>query len=68
MRKFLTSGALLSSVFSVVPLIRQTSTERRRWKIVLLWVAWGIGVAVAVASVLDDIDEARENELELTGK
>lgn len=68
MRKFLTNGALLSSVFAVVPVIRQTTTERRRWKVALLWIAWGIGVAVAVASVLDDIDDAREAELELTGK
>lgn len=63
MRKFLTNGALLSAVFSVVPLLRRSSTERRRWKIVLLWVAWGISVALAVATVLDDIDEAREREL-----
>lgn len=68
MRKFLTSGAMLSSVFAVVPLIRQTATERRRWKIALLWIAWGLGVAVAVATVLDDIDEARDAELELSGK
>ncbi|MGO2110149.1 MAG: hypothetical protein ACTH31_00885 [Pseudoclavibacter sp.] len=65
MRKFLTNGAVLSSIFSVVPLIRQTATQRRKWKLTLMWIAWGIGVAVAIASVLDDIDEAREAELEL---
>ncbi|GGA64538.1 hypothetical protein GCM10011490_13970 [Pseudoclavibacter endophyticus] len=64
MRKFITNGAVLSSVFAIVPLLRQTATQRRKWKVALMWLAWGVGVAVAVASVLDDIDEAREAELE----
>lgn len=62
MRKFLTNGAVVSAVLAVVPLIRQTASQRRRWKTVLMWAAWAIGVAVAVASVLDDVDEAREAE------
>lgn len=68
MRKFITNGAVLSAVFAIIPLIRQSATQRRRWKTGLMWLAWGIGVAVAVASVLDDIDEAREVEFELTRK
>lgn len=68
MRKFLTNGALISSVIGVIPLIRQTATQRRKWKVALMWIAWGINVAVAIASVLDDIDDARDSELELEGE
>lgn len=64
MRKFFTNGALVSSIFGIVGVIRQSSTERRKWKVALLWLAWGIGVAIAVAGVLDARDEARERELE----
>lgn len=68
MRKFLTNGAVISAVFGIVPLIRAASTQRRRWKVALMWVSWGISVAVAIATVLDDIDDAREAELELGRK
>lgn len=64
MRKFITNGAVLSSIFAIVPLIKNTATQRRNWKVILMWVAWGLGIAIAIASVLDDIDEAREAELE----
>lgn len=63
MRKFITNGALISAIFGVVGVIRQTSAEQRKWRIVLLWLAWGIGVATAVAGVLDAHDDAREREL-----
>ena len=68
MRRFLFNPAVLSSVFAVVPLIKSTATQRRRWKIVLMYIAWGIGIAVAIASVLDDIDEARDEELGILTK
>ena len=64
MRKFITNGAVLSAVFGIVPLVKQTATQRRRWRTVLMWISWGVTVAIAVAGVLDDIDEARERELE----
>ena len=68
MRKFLTNGAILSAVFSIVPLIKQTATQRRKWTVILMWIAWAISVAVAVSTVLDDIDDAREAELEIVRK
>ncbi|KAB1659520.1 aminoacyl-histidine dipeptidase [Pseudoclavibacter chungangensis] len=60
MRKFLMNGAVLSSIFAVVPVIRRTSTSHRRWAVALLWIGWGIGVAVAIAGVLDDADDEHD--------
>lgn len=64
MRKFITSGAMLSSVMGFFTTLRQTSTQRRRWKTVLMWISWGLSVAIAVAAVLDERDEEREKEIE----
>lgn len=64
MRKFITSGAMLSSIMGFVTTLRQTSTQRRRWKTILMWISWGLSVAIAVAAVLDERDEERERERE----
>lgn len=63
MRKFLTNGALLSSVMGFVPTLRKASNQRRTWKSVLIWISWGLSVAIAVAAVLDERDEEREQEI-----
>lgn len=60
MRKFLLNGALISAVFSVIGVARQTAVEPRKWRAVLLWASWGLSVALAVGAVLDARDDARE--------
>lgn len=60
MRKFMMSGAVLSSLFGVVPLIRRTSNSNRRWVVALMWAAWLIGVVVAVVGVIDEEDDKGE--------
>ncbi|WP_424467353.1 hypothetical protein [Pseudoclavibacter helvolus] len=62
MRKFLTNGAILSSVFGIVSVFRQTSMETKRWRAVLIWLAWGISTALAISAVMDD---ANQKKLEL---
>ena len=62
MRKFLTNGAILSSVFGIVGVVRQTSMETKRWRAVLVWLAWGISTALAISAVMDD---ANQKKLEL---
>lgn len=64
MRKFITSGAMISSAMSFFTTLRQTKTQRRRWKTVLMWISWALSVAIAVAAVLDERDEEREKEIE----
>lgn len=64
MRKFLLSPGIWSSLFPVIGIVRATREGRRDWRTVLMWVSWGIGVALAVGAVLDKDREVRLDELE----
>lgn len=59
MRKFLFNGAVLGAAFSAVGVINATRTGPRDWRLALMWVSWGINVAIAVGTV---IEEAREQD------
>lgn len=59
MRKYLLNGAVLGAAFSAIGVINQTRTGPRDWRLALMWVSWGISVAVAVGTV---IEENRELE------
>lgn len=61
MRKFITNGAFLGAIFGLIPTLKQSSQSRRPWATVLVWVSWGVSIALAVAAVLDARDEARES-------
>lgn len=61
-RKFIFSGTMLSAVFGGWSTIQATRKGPRDWRLALLWVIWGLTVAVAVGTVLkeQDIDELEE--------
>lgn len=54
MRKYLTNGAILSSVFGAVGVLKASKEGPRDWRLALMWVSWGISVAIAVGSVIED--------------
>ena len=62
MRKYLLNGALISAVLGIIPTIKKSKDVRSRSGVVLTWILWAAGVALAVAAVRDDAAEAREQE------
>ncbi len=60
MRKFIFNFSVLSSLFGAVGLAKSTASGPRDWRLALLWVAWGINVAIAVGTVIE-----QNKELEL---
>lgn len=64
MRKFLFNPGFLSAVASAVGVVKLTRDGPRDWRLALLWVSWGIGVALAVGSVMDQDREVREAEVD----
>ena len=64
MRKFLMNGSVLSSLFSVVPLVKRTRASDRNWVVVLMWVGWLITVVVAVVAVIDQADDEHNGEID----
>jgi hypothetical protein len=61
MRKFIFNFSVLSALFGAVGLVRTTTTGPRDWRLILMWVAWGINVVIAVGTVAE---QAKEHELE----
>ena len=58
MRKFIFNFSVLSAVFGAVGLANQTRRGPRDWRLILLWVAWGINVAIAVGTVVENSRDA----------
>ncbi|BDZ56041.1 hypothetical protein [Agromyces marinus] len=54
MRKYLFSGAVLSSLFGAISVIRTTKDGPRDWRLVLMWVSWAASLAIAIGTVADD--------------
>lgn len=60
MRKFLFNAGVLGALFGGVGVVRTTMSGPRDWRLVLMWVAWAIGVAIAVGTVIEDTKELEE--------
>ncbi|MBO9577661.1 MAG: hypothetical protein J7480_02685 [Microbacteriaceae bacterium] len=62
MRRYILNAAVLGAVAGVVPAIRQSIHGPKDWRLALVWVGWGINVAIAVGTVVEQNRIARENE------
>lgn len=59
MRRYILNGAVIGAAFSGVGVINATRHGPRDWRLALMWISWGITVAVAIGTV---IEESREND------
>lgn len=53
MRKFLFNAGVIGSLVGAAGVIRQTVSGPRNWRLILMWLSWAIGVAVAVGTVIE---------------
>jgi hypothetical protein len=60
MRKYLFSGTLLSTVFGGWGIVQTTRKGPRDWRLILMWISWGLSVAIAVGTVIEQSNDARE--------
>jgi hypothetical protein len=51
MRKYLFNGAMLAAIAGAWPTIQTTRHGPRDWRLVLMWISWGLAVAIAVGTV-----------------
>ena len=63
-RKFLLSPGIWSAIFPAIGLARSSKNGPRDWRLVLLWLSLGIGIALAVGDVLEKSRQAEIEELE----
>ncbi len=64
MRKFLFNGSMISAIFGAWGVIQTTRRGPRDWRLALMWVSWGISVAIAVGTVVQEA-ELTSAELDL---
>ncbi|HWL02684.1 MAG TPA: hypothetical protein VNQ52_09985 [Microbacteriaceae bacterium] len=53
MRSYIFNPAVIGAVAGVIPAIRQSVRGPRDWRLALVWVGWGINVAIAVGTVVE---------------
>lgn len=54
MRKYLLSPAVLGAVVGAWGPIQASRKGPRDWRLALLWVSWGISVAIAIGTVAEE--------------
>lgn len=59
MRKYLLNTSLLGAVAGAWSVVKATKSGPRDWRLVLLWVSWGISVALAVGSIQEQTQQER---------
>jgi hypothetical protein len=63
MRKFIFSGTMLSAIFGGLSTIQATRKGPRDWRLALMWISWGLTLAIAAGTVIKEADDA-SHELE----
>ena len=64
MRKFIFSGTVLSALFGGLSTVQATRKGPHDWRLALMWVSWGITVAIAVGTVIKDSQDGDLDVLE----
>lgn len=62
MRRFIFNTGILSAVFGVWGVVRATRKGPRDWRLVLMWISWGLTMALAVGAVVEQSREERQLE------
>ena len=63
-RKFLLNPGVLTAVAGIAGVYKVTKDSPTNWRSLLLWGSWGIGVALAIGSVVEKDRQVRLEELE----
>lgn len=62
MRRFIFNTSILSALFGGFGVIKATASGPRDWRLILMWVSWGLAVAIAVGTVIKEADASAELE------
>ena len=61
MRKFIFNTSVIGAVFGVFGVIQSARRGPRDWRLLLAWISWGLTVAIAVGTVVENA-KTRERE------
>lgn len=54
MRKFIFSTTVLGAIFGGWSTLQATRKGPRDWRLILMWLSWGLTVAIAVGTVAEN--------------
>ena len=57
MRRYIFSSSVISAIFGGWSILQSTRQGPRDWRLLLMWLSWGLTLAIAIGTV---IDEARD--------
>ena len=57
MRKFIFSSAMIGVIAGGWNTLQATRSGPRDWRLVLLWLGWGLSAAVAIGTVIKDAND-----------
>jgi len=61
-RRFIFNTSILSALFSGYGVVKATASGPRDWRLILMWISWGLAVAIAVGTVIKEADASQELE------
>lgn len=62
LRKFIFNTTLLSAILGGWSTVQATRRGPRDWRLILMWISWGLTVAIAVGTVIKQSQDANELE------
>lgn len=62
MRRYLFNGSLLSAVAGGWTIFQTTKQGPRDWRLILMWLSWGLTVAIAVGTIAKQAQDSHELE------
>jgi len=57
MRRYIFSGAMIGVLSSGWSAVQATRHGPRDWRLILIWISWALGAAIAIGTVIKDSDE-----------
>lgn len=62
LRKFIFNTTLLSAILGGWSTVQATRRGPRDWRLILMWISWGLTVAIAIGTVIKQSQDANELE------
>jgi hypothetical protein len=58
MRKFIFNGSIISAIFGGLGTVQATRKGPHDWRLILMWISWGITLAIAIGTVIEQANDA----------
>ncbi|WP_010203412.1 hypothetical protein [Salinibacterium sp. PAMC 21357] len=62
MRKYLFNGSLLSAIAGGWSIFQTTKEGPRDWRLILMWISWGLTIAIAAGTIAKQAQDSYDLE------